>query len=89
MTERQSSFSYNDLIDYTLTPGLHVFTVDVLGSSGPYTVGLGPLGPDQYSWAVMTFNTDPGVAPAVPLPAAIFTFGGTLALAGLWARRRS
>ena len=56
----------------------------MLESSGPYTGGLGPLGPDQYSYAVMTFNTDPGVAPAVPLPASGMALaGGMLALAGL------
>ena len=39
---------------------------------------------DQYSYALMTFNTDPGVAPAVPLPASGMALaGGMLALTGL------
>ncbi len=84
-----SQYSYNNLFNYSLTPGQHVFTVEVLNSSGPYYAGEGPLGPNQYSWAVITFNTDPGVAPAVPLPAsALVLSGGLGVLAWLKGARR-
>lgn len=84
-----NQYSYNNLMNYVLSPGFHVFTVEVLNSSGPYTGGLGPIGPDQYSWGIMIINTDPAVGPAVPLPGSGMALaGGVLALLGLRHHRR-
>jgi hypothetical protein len=82
-------YSYHNLFDYGLTQGQHTFTVQVIDSSGAYCCGEAPLGDDGYNWSFITFNSDPGVAPAVPLPPGLVLLGGLVAFGGWRMRRRS
>jgi hypothetical protein len=75
-----------------LLAGPNVFTVNIL-KDGVEDSFLGPLGPHDLRFAALNFNTDPGVLPAIPLPAALpallGAFGLLAGLTGVSARRRS
>lgn len=82
--------TYAEIYALSVPAGLNVFTVEII-RDGNEQAFRGPISPDELRFGQLRFNTDPGVAPAIPLPPAVLPLlGGLAMLAGLCAlgRRR-